>query len=392
MANDFVEKHNGYKGSGVIKTSERTITKPKHYSNLVGFPFIENDDVKLYYTPNSDIITEEHDVNFIRGRKTELFLYPKILLKEQCVEESLLGISYQNSKSIYVNGVFGISFTDTSITKLLYSFFLNDWLTYFLFLTTGAWGLGTRPSVRFKEFLSFPFIEPDEIIKNELINLVNQFLKPFEEYYKQDVRSESLPVNNTILSKINHIINEIYGIKGYEKDLIDYVLNVARYQFQESKQHLLNFTNENNHNRERKFVLKNYASVFLQEFGKIYDDEFMQVEIYSLNHFIAMKFNFLNSKPPKQIVDSENKDEREILKRLANLSVSQIANASDPTKNLFVQKDIKGFEENSFYIIKPNEYKCWHRAIAWYDVAEFKESIQKAELNRLNNNADNDKC
>lgn len=64
-----------------------------------------------------------------------------------------------------------------------------------------------------------------------------------------------------------------------------------------------------------------------------------------------------------------------------NLSISQITDTKDPTKNLFVQKDIKGFEKNSFYIIKPNEYKCWHRAMAWYDVAEFKEAIEVAELN-----------
>ena len=49
-----------------------------------------------------------------------------------------------------------------------------------------------------------------------------------------------------------------------------------------------------------------------------------------------------------------------------------------------IQKEIKGFEKNSFYIIKPNEYKCWHRAMAWYDVAEFKEVIQKAEVEHLN--------
>ncbi|GHT72970.1 hypothetical protein AGMMS50262_03210 [Bacteroidia bacterium] len=215
--------------------------------------------------------------------------------------------------------------------------------------------------------------------------MVNQFLKPFEEYYKKDARSESLPINQAILAQINNIINNLYGINEYEKDLIDYVLNVSRYQFQESKQHLLNFTIDKNHYRNQNFVLEKYAEVYLQEFGKIYTDEFIQVEIYSLNHFIAMNFVFLDEKPEKQIVYSKKTEETEVLKLLANnLSVSQITNTEDPTKNLFIQKDIKGFEANSFYIIKPNEYKCWHRAMAWYDVAEFTEAIEKAELKRFN--------
>jgi hypothetical protein len=67
-----------------------------------------------------------------------------------------------------------------------------------------------------------------------------------------------------------------------------------------------------------------------------------------------------------------------VLEKLTKtLSVSELS------KDLFIQKDIKGFEENSFYIIKPNEYKCWHRALAWYDSSEIKEAIQSTELERL---------
>jgi hypothetical protein len=89
------------------------------------------------------------------------------------------------------------------------------------------------------------------------------------------------------------------------------------------------------------------------------------------------------------VFPSDKTNEAEILKRLANnLSIEQITNTEDSSKNLFIQKDIKGFETNSFYIIKPNEYKCWHRAIAWYDVAEFKETIENEELNHFKDGAD----
>jgi len=114
-------------------------------------------------------------------------------------------------------------------------------------------------------------------------------------------------------------------------------------------------------------------------------DENIQVEIYPLQHFIAMNFVFSSEEKVDKIVYPKDKlNEMEVLKRIGNLSISQITNNTDKTKNLFMQKDIKGFEQNSFYIIKPNEYKCWHRAMAWYDIAEFKAEIENAELNYLN--------
>jgi len=126
------------------------------------------------------------------------------------------------------------------------------------------------------------------------------------------------------------------------------------------------------------------TKVYLTEFSEIYPDEFIQVEIFPLEHFIAMNFVTKQEQPKETISYSENKDIESVLKTLANtLSVSKIISTTDPTKDLFIQKDIKGFEENSFYIIKPNEYKCWHRAMAWYDVAEFKEAIQKAEFDEF---------
>ena len=47
-------------------------------------------------------------------------------------------------------------------------------------------------------------------------------------------------------------------------------------------------------------------------------------------------------------------------------------------ESLFIQKDIKGFEPNGFYIVKPNEYKNWHKSIGYLDFYEFDKAILKA--------------
>jgi len=78
------------------------------------------------------------------------------------------------------------------------------------------------------------------------------------------------------------------------------------------------------------------------------------------------------------------KDEANVLSVLSEkLSIWNLTNSRNAESNIFIQKDIKGFENDSFYIIKPNEYKCWHRAMAWYDVAEIKSMIEQAEIETL---------
>jgi len=376
----FIDDKIVFGGAGILKG-----TPKRHFKFLEGLPINENSDIKRFYTQNSTHILSYKETNLEAGRTYDLFNGSKILFKEQAENETDIVISYNNSPSVYKKGIFGICSLREDIIRKIYSYLISDLYSYYVFYTAGSWATSTRPQIRWKEeYLSFPIIEPDEETKNELINLINQFLKPYEEHYSKFSLGKLEP-NKKILAQINTIINDLYEIKDYENDLIDYVLNVSRYQFQENKQQqIINFTNTENHYRNRNFVLENYAKVYIQEFEKIYSGEFIQVEIYPLDHFIALNFVFLDSEPEQQIVYSDETEEKEVLKRLANnLSVTQITNTADPTKNLFIQKDIKGFEANSFYVIKPNEYKCWHRAMAWYDVAEFKEKIEEAELEQL---------
>ncbi len=341
---------------------------------LIGLPLIENKEVQEYYTnlkADQKELTET-EVFFESGRKKELFFGSKILIKEQARNESELVVSYIDKDCVYKNGIWGICSSFDESVKIIFPYLISKLYTYYIYITSCAWGVSTRPQIRLKEeYLSFPFIKADS--EEELIQLVNQFLKPFKGFYSQEMPMGDPPKNEKILNKINEIVFETYQIKNYEKDLIDYVLEISRYQFQESK--LSRILRKINNDEK---VLNAYVEVFFEEFEKIYSDEFMSVEIYNLDYFIALNFIFSKEKPEKKIQLVKEKDEKKVLKKLTKtLSISRIS------KELFIQKDIKGFEENSFYIIKPNEYKCWHRALAWYDSSEIREAIQSAELERL---------
>lgn len=355
-------------------------TPKKSFDDLVGLPIIETSSIRRYFTSilfDTNVMSEE-DVFLEAGRTIEAFKGKKILLTRSPKNETDINLSLCLEDCVFRNSVYGIPIEDDEVIAKLYSLLMSKIYTYYLYLTSSNWGV-YYPIINMTEYLSFPYIEPTETQKERVISLVNNLLKPYKEFYQQNPNMlfQGEP-NKKTLDEINSIIEEIYEIKPYEKDLINYVLDVSRYQFQESKQHLFSKKVHTD-----KAFLEKYAEVYFQEFEEIYDDEFMQVEIYPLNHFIALNFVFLKIKPTKKIIYPDKKDAKEVLKSLANLSIAQITSMDDLENNLFIQKDVKGFEENSFFIIKPNELKCWHRAMAWYDVAEFKEAIQKSELERI---------
>jgi hypothetical protein len=360
------------KGAGVLKGG----TEYEEYNAIVYKPVLENEDVLPFYTIKDNAQKlKAKDCHIKSGRITNLYEGNQILIKEQAKDESDLVISFSKDY-VFRKGIFGISSKNTNDIYKIYAYLISDIYTYYIFISSCAWGVSTRPQIRFKEeFLSFPYVEVNK--KEILIELVEDFLSPLKKHYSQDLPMGEPPVNLEAKQAINNIINEAYGIKndGYERDIIDYVLNVSRYQFQESKQDRI--TRKVSYNEA---VLSDYVNVFFSELESIYADEYIVAEIYHLNHFIAINFVFTELKPENKIIWINNlSDEKQILEKIAkSSSVSKIS------KEIFIQKDVKGFEQDSFYIIKPNEYKCWHRAMAWYDVSEIKSMIEDDEINLLN--------
>jgi hypothetical protein len=122
-------------------------------------------------------------------------------------------------------------------------------------------------------------------------------------------------------------------------------------------------------------ILEGYANLFLSRFKfrlENLENKFV-VEIWHTKQVVGMFFKFIPSlEYVSDIVwiDKQNEDV-EILSFLTKLGSTKI------TDKLFVQKDIRGFEKDFFYIFKPNENKLWHKAIGYLDVNEFADAILK---------------
>lgn len=355
------------------KLTKNQLKKLKPFTDIANIPIIEREQINQFYSqPDKYNLPKENDLWNKSGERIEFFKGKRILLKASTEFESDLVISYIEKDSVFRHDIFGIISEHDDELEYLYGFFVSKLFSYYQYMISGAWGIATRPRISLSEYLSFPFIESKQ--KEKFLTHVEAFLNTYREYFSQFPRSETPPnpENLSEFKEINRIINETYLVNDIEKDMIDYVLDVSRYQFQEGKlDKILRPPTEKE--------LKNFAQVFLEHYGNIYnvDNQYFQVEIYTLDYFVAMKFMVVPDKPndKEQIMFGSIESEEKLFKVLSeHLTIYEVSN------QIFIQKNVTGFEKDWFYLIKPNEYKSWHRAMAHYDIAEFDNEIIKAEI------------
>ena len=358
------------------KLSDEAQKKIRPFKEISNIPIIETDDIIPYYSIiNPKNLPTDKDKLVKSGRNVNLYNGERIILKTSTKDESSLEFTFVDQNCVFREKNIGISSSDTLVEiYLLFGLFTSKLYTYYQYLISSAWGI-FLPTIRQEEYLSFPYIEIKE--KEYFIKQVENFIHHYKEYYTSFPRSPEPPDPEKLpeFKEINRIVNETYGITPIEEDLIDYVLQVSRYEFQESK--LQKFLRQ-----PLKDELLKYARLFYNYFSNVYtnDKQYFRVEVYTMNTFVAMKFILESEKPDtkNQISYMTDKDEKALFKIIAsNLSIYNLSS------QIFTQKDIIGSEPGYFYIIKPNQYKSWHIARAHHDLATIRQSIMKAE-NEIN--------
>src|SRR5690606_6313376 len=103
------------------------------------------------------------------------------------------------------------------------------------------------------------------------------------------------------------------------------------------------------------------------------DKHFFYSNIFIAEDFIGFQF-VVDLKPDggQTIFFKETKDSQ-IFNDIGGLGIHTV------TRDLYIQQDVRGFSKNTFYIIKPNELKCWHAAVGHHDLIEFIDALAKAE-------------
>lgn len=352
-------------------------------SRLKGMDFIDVYAVENFFINPQKVTPFQKDrLGRIRNTKKDIFYAPMLLCRHGLDTEKLIlrsAISYKNAifkKSLLSIKAYRIE--DTNILKNIGCIFSSDILSYLSIQTFSSIGI-ERGNAKGGEILSLSYVE-----------LNKDYYETMEGLYRlRDQKKESMLLNANELYDIdkkivdesnayNNKIKDMLNLTTADDDIVDYALNVSRtiihindVGIEKRKELMLN---------DQLFKALNTQDTMLKEYAQVYIDRFANsfnrngkrftVEILYSSQVIGMYFKVIDE---SMFIDDIvfTSDNKNLLSTIIALASNKLTDA------LFVQKDVRGFEKEYFYIFKPNEKRLWYKAVAYLDVNEFDDAMLK---------------
>lgn len=333
----------------------------KDASHLLGRPLLNSENSIDHFVLFEDNVSLFAKEKIDRPRKEMLFHAPYCLVKAGLdMEDYTMRSVYSEIDFVFTETIYAIKGTLSQKAFLLnVTGLINSKLySYFNLMVGSSLGI-EREKRQIGEILSFPFVFSEALVKQ--VEKIHE-IKMQKEFF---VASEDIGDEIYIL---NQMIFDAFGLSNNE--FVDYALRIQIPQL----------TGKNDSNAKRKATIHDYeiyAKYFYTYFSEVFTsvEQYIQLQVYPsiVKYYSAVEVLILDEKPAKwlEIVEDTN-DKQKII--FANLSAHK-------TNELFYStKDVLYFEENSFYIIKPNYYKNWHPAIARLDLMEATDQILSEDI------------
>ena len=380
---NFIKRLKEYKSINKISTEN-------HYKQGMGIQATKG-KYDISYHLNKDFIdiprgkeSERYMSNFYIANKLPQWTISKVHRKG---EEKLFnkfsvlvtrGVNTQTLKAksavLYKSAVFkhtltGVNISSENLAKNFVGLINSSLFAYFNLETASSIGI-EREQLHDEEKLKMPFIDNEEIVF--LVSKIENLKKEYLDTNEIQNSSEYENKLNLLIKELDKKVLESFKLNKEEYALVDYVNNVVipwviqkKYEIVFKK---LSFKNK---------ILQDYINIFINHYSKIYEQNnmYFQANVFWDDYAIGIYFKVLNKKPDETITWKKEKN----IQNFPKIAGSQIL------ENLFIQKDIKGFESDGFYVVKPNEYKNWHKAVGYLDFYEFNDAILKAGKNNWMN-------
>lgn len=343
-------------------------------TQLKGFRFIDTSPKKKNLKPfyitktldkfNYDSVgySKKLNDNYIDSYKAPLLLFTGGLTNELKQNSA---ISYENvtfpSSAVVLKPIK----TTVAILRNINGLFYSKFFSYFLLHTGSSTGIKQEESDD-HETLSLPFIKNKNIslLVSEIESLKKEHFDTNNSNifnYEKDLDSLINKLDDRVLKSLN-LNEQEYAIMDYANDIIIPWVMQKKYE--------VAFRPYEYNNKEDRKKIEEYVNITIEENQELYKEmgKFFQATVLWDRYTIGVYYKVLNKQSIKPIIWKEESNINNFLK-FSN---------GQPLENLFIQKDIKGFESDGYYVIKPNEYKNWHKAIGYLDFYEFEKAILNA--------------
>ena len=308
-------------------------------------------------------------------RRKNLFFGPKVIATEgsQNMKVAFCGFPLVFKKSIYL--IAGTK-KDANLLRFLSAVIDSDVGKYYLFHTSADWGT-ERDRVHFYELLSLPFFLPSDAPNPKkaqaIINKVAKVIRGFEKKIETTIgwfghKDRAIPIRDNILKPL---IREYYNIDKYEEMLIEETLQLAVKSFH-PKQNSSKIPTTFRQPKDSACII--YAQTLcemLNNFGrgsqfKVKGD-IIKGRPYSIVH-ISMTDKTCRTIP----ISKAHEKLAKIFNRMKTLL------QQEQGRFVFCQ-NLKVFDGDSLYILKPMQMRFWSRTAALNDADEIAGSIIQSQ-------------
>ena len=366
------DENNFVFGTGIQESSNPQYDS----SHLKGSLFIDAKAVNNFWIDDKKVSTfNKEKVHRIRSVK-DIFSPPMLLCRKALDTKRFIlksAVSYQ--KAVFKDSITSIRAYNgnLSILKNISCIGASKLFSYLAINTFSSIGIEREQSQNEDKF-DFPYVE-----------LSKDSYETFERIYKEQYDAKQKDIVDSVkIQQLDELIENKYDelneeicdtlhMQEVEKDLINYTLDISMPLITKSN----GYKNIFNAIKQDDQQLKEYAQVYIDRFANSFNrsGKRFTIEILYSKQVIGMYFKVIDESmfTDEVVFTSDNEN---LLPTITALTSQKLTDA------LFVQKDVRGFEKEYFYIFKPNEKRLWYKAIAYLDVNEFDDAMLRVGRNR----------
>jgi len=341
---------------GVGVTVGSVSTRHDDIRSYLGKKMVEAGKLQQYYIKPSNLKWKEPFAH--RGREAGLFKSPLLLVRKSISSKDYsCRASICEEDVIYTGAITGICGGNLSILRNIVGMLNSFLFPYYALMNLSSIGTEREQGFNIEKF-SLPYIGGGIAKHVERIESLYKDLEkvaPFsQDEIKERIEKEKDAIDNSVIRELN--------MTAEEEALVDYAVNYT-IPFVTGRSVVKGIQN----NALGYNVLKAYADVFLGRFkGQFGKGTYLNyVCEIAPSHVMVRFFVAMEQKTPEFKSGSIGAMESFLL----SLSVEGVSD------KLYLRKDIRGFERNGFYIVKPCDQRLWHPAVAYVDVEEFVDAI-----------------
>jgi hypothetical protein len=367
--NKIINKHKFKVAQGINLYGDG---KPKPLNQIINKPYLDLTKGHLKrYIISLDKNSQWKKKEAKRHPDFEMFTGGRLFVKKSLENNFNAIAAFTDEYCIYRDALTAIKTEGEEDVIVLYQLLalLNSNLfTYYILQIGSSTGIEREVAHNEKEKFTFPVK-----LNNKTAAIVQKLINKKREFFTNNEQFISIE------TELNQLIFDLYNLSAAERDLIAYAQEITIPILQaKNKKHREVYKNPRLSKPYKKVVdaeISDYVNVFKKHFSKFHNggtNGYFNVRIFQSENILAIEF-YIDDKQHNDEWSNEPDNEK-ALELLAGIGFQKVSN------ELFMQKDVKTLKRDSFSVLKINQYKYWHKAIARLDIIEFSEAMVQSRM------------